>query len=177
MTHSPLLQAGAGAHRGEIRAGRRLGEPLAEPDLAGQQPGQVARLLLVGAPAKQRVAEHLQAGRLERLAPEGQPGPGELLDEHDLVQLGKPAAAVLDRPGDAEQSAPVQDRAPAGYEVLGRRLGPDRADAAPVRGQLFRQDLADLGPERLRLGGVSHVHGGSQSSSGYQIISYIITIP
>src|SRR6202012_6297886 len=81
-----------------------------------------------------------------------------------------------DGPGDAEQPAAVQDRAPAAHEVLGRRLGRDRADAPPVRRQLFRQDRADLGPERLGLGRIGHVHDGSKALPTTRLISYIILL-
>ena len=60
-----VLQARAGLHGREVRAGGGLGEQLAPDLVAVQHRPEVARLLLVGAVGDDRRAEHADADRVE----------------------------------------------------------------------------------------------------------------
>ena len=115
------------------------------------------RLLLVGAPLQQRVAEHLDAEHVVRAAGR-HAGLGELLAEDHLLERRQPGAAVLDRPARGEVAALVQRRAPLGDE-LGQLVAVELPDAAPVGRQLLGEERLDLLAVGLGLGGVGRLHG------------------
>ena len=80
--------------------------------------------------------------------------------QHDLLELAQPAAAVLGRPGQAEQPVLVQGPPPAGHEC-GRVVSRQRADPGPVGGQVLGEERPDLRAERLGLGSRAQVHRGT----------------
>ena len=130
------VERGPQGEAAEVRAGVRLGVPLAPAVGAGQDARQVVRLLLVGAPHQQRVAEHLDAEHVVRAAG-GDAGLGELLGDDHLLERRQPAAAVLDGPAGRQVAGLVQHVAPRRDEVA--QLGPlQLADAAPSRSAASR---------------------------------------
>ena len=158
ITHSSPSSVARVRQAREVGARVRLGEPLAPGVLPREDARQEPALLLLGPPLQERVAHHLHgdgvAGRAER-----HHRPRTLLHQHDLLQLAHAAAAVLGRPGQAEQPVLVQGAPPAGDE-LGRFVGRQRADTGPVGGQVLGEEPADPGPERLGVGGGAEVHHG-----------------
>ena len=87
----------------EVRAGVGFGEPLAPPVLTREDSGQEVPLLLLGAPPQDRVPQHLETHDVV-VAHRRHAGTGQLLDEHDLLELREPRAAVLLRPLHAEEA-------------------------------------------------------------------------
>ena len=161
-THSPaaLVEAGAGAGGARVRAGLGLGQAERGQRAAGDQVGQPALLLLLGAEAEDRVDAQPDAGA------EGDADalvdPAELLDrdaeagEGVLVETGP---AVLLRGHQAEQPEVAHLR----HEVHG-----EVAVAVPlldVRGHLGLGELADGGAEVLVLLGQLE-HGGGPFAGG-----------
>ncbi len=122
----------------EIGAGVRFGVPLAPRVRAGQHPRDVVRLLLLGSPQQQRVAEHLDAEQIVRTAGRHS-GSGELLGQDDLLGRAQPRSAVLDRPARSEVVRLVQRLAPFGHELedgvaFERTESPSSSTAASRRG-------------------------------------------
>ena len=122
--------------------------------------------LLRRAPPEQRAAEHLDAEQVGVLAVRDA-GPGQLLDQHHLVQPGQPAPAVLLRPGDAEQArgGTATCRHRAANRSASSAVG-DGPDARPAGRQLLGQHRPHLRAEGLHLGGIADVHAGSRCCSG-----------
>ena len=153
-----------GGRRTEIGARVRFREPLAPAVLAREDARQEVPLLCFGAPSQERVASHLET---ERVAgdPRGHTGLGELLGEDHLLELGKPAAAVLRRPCKAEHSVLVEGAAPVLRE-LPRCFWVEVTDPLPVVRELLREEGSDLVAKQLGLGRVVRIHGsaGSQVS-------------
>jgi hypothetical protein len=157
----PLHQPRPRAQRGEVGSRAGLGEALAPAVLAGQRPRQEPRLLLRRSQGEQRVADHLEAEIVGAPAGRGA-GLGEFFYQHHLLELAEPAAAVLSRPGHAEQAVLMQQAAPA----VGERLdltGRERADALPAWWQVNGKEFPHLDAEKLGLAGVGQVHAASSS--------------
>ena len=134
---------GARAQRGEVGAGVGLAEALAPDLLGGQDRGDVAAALLVGAEAQQRRSEHVEADDVHELRSARR---GELLVDDDLLDGRPPAAAELRRPGAAHVSGLVAAGLPRaqGFDALverPREVG--GRDAAAL------QEVADLGLQLL----------------------------
>jgi hypothetical protein len=154
------VEHGLGLERGEVGAAVGLAEALAPAHRAVQDLREELLLLLLGAPlqdggADERVAEEVGAQR--RL------GPGELLGEHDALHRGEALAAVLLRPRGADPATLEELRGPALVErlaLLGRHLQRLAAlgGVDPAGGEVLLQPRADLGTERLGVGGVAQVH-------------------
>ena len=87
-----------GAQRREIATGARFGVADGEVDGALEDGGKELVLLLVGAELDERGTDRVQRDHRQRCV-----DPPRLFTEDVLLQRGQPAAAVLDRPGDAEQ--------------------------------------------------------------------------
>ena len=102
---------GPGRERGEVGTRVGFGVALTPAIVAGEDAREEAAPLLLGAPAQQRVADHLDPEVVLRRAGR-HPRPGELLGQHDLLTLGEPAPAVLPWPRDREESVFVQRAAP-----------------------------------------------------------------
>ncbi len=73
------------------------------------------------------------------------------------MELGQPPAAVLQRPGDAEQPRPVEPVAPVTGEGVGLGSG-KTADPLPVIGKVRSQERAHPGPELRRLRRIPELH-------------------
>jgi hypothetical protein len=86
IAHGARLQAG------EVRAGVGLGESLTPDLISGQDWGQIALLLLLGAPRHDRWTGEQQA---EHVGRQGSAGAPELLEEDRRLGQRRPAPAVL----------------------------------------------------------------------------------
>ncbi len=165
--HDPLVTVAHGgrAQPREVRAGPRLGEQLAPDLLAGQQRGEPAGALLVGAVRDDGRSTHGGAdaehviGDVERL---------RLVPPHHLLDEGRVAAPVRARPADG---GPTVGRgatlvvAGAGEGLVAVDLHTqDARDAAArvrrPRGCVGTEPAAALRSERRGLGAVDEVHGG-----------------
>jgi len=149
-----VLLARARANSGEIGASFRLRETLAPDLLRGQDRGEVARLLLLGAMRHDRRPGHAEADHTDVwrcLCPR------HLFEEDRLVRIGSAAAAVLLRPGETGVASVVECAAP------GAHLGPveaSRAAAVPLElvGEVLLDPGAELAPESGFFGGVAQIH-------------------
>ena len=150
------VEHGPTAEVAEVAAGGRLAVALAPQVLARQHAGQVVTLLLVGAPAQHRVAEHRDAEAVVRAA-RGCAGAGELLGHHHALERGEPGTADLLRPAERQVAVLVQHLAPLGGEG-GGVLVVERSDALPVGGQVRVEEGAHLGAEDVGLGWVGEIH-------------------
>src|SRR5690606_3035468 len=113
------LVLGAGRKAGQVRAGAGFGEALAPPDLAGDDAGDVALLLLFGPVFQERRAEHHDAHAADRVVGAGS---GQFLDD-DLRSGGvESAAAVLGRPGRHAPALLAHDLLPGEARRIGLRL-------------------------------------------------------
>ena len=126
--------------------------------------GRNAPLLRLGPPPQQRAAEHLDAERVV-VAHRRHAGPGQLLDEHDLLEPAQPGAAVLLRPRHPEQPVGGQRRPPLLDEPVGFVAIGDGAEALPVRGQVLVEELADPLAEQL---GVRRVPRVQPTADGHR---------
>ena len=146
---------GPGADAGHVRAGVGLAHADAPHRRAGDDPGQPAGPLLVGAELQQARA-HL---------PVGEPGGGDRgadadqgLEHHEPLEHERPPAAVLDRPGHAQPAA--------GAQLLGE--GPVVAGDPGVLGDLGplggrQAHLEGLVAQGQQVGGERELHGGDGS--------------
>ena len=110
------VELGLAAEVGQVAAGVGLGVALTPHVGAVEDAGDVVRLLLVGAPVQDRVADHADA---EAVVPARRrhASLGELFVEHDVFEMGQSAAAVFGRPVRGEQLVVSQGLAPLGLEV------------------------------------------------------------
>ncbi len=143
----------------EVGAGIGLAVALTPDVVAVDDPGNELLLLLLGAPVDQRVAHHLDAEGVVG-ATRGNPGPGELLgDDHDL-EGRQPGSSVLGGPAEGEQLVVAQDLAPFEPEGAAVFEG-QRADALPLRREVFGEEGLDLLAVGLGFGGIGRVHPGN----------------
>ena len=147
---------GPGAQRREVRAGRRLGEPLAPDVVAPQDPGQVEPALRLGALGDERRAGVHHPDEVD--ADVRRLGAGVLLEVHELLGDRQAAAAGLDGPrqpgvpGIEEAALPRGVVGPAGRPVA-------RWRRRAVIGHGLLEPGPHLGPEPLVGFGVAQVHG------------------
>ena len=112
---------GAGRERSEIGTRVRFRVALAPAIGTREDAREEPPSLLLGAPAQQRVADHLDPEVVLRRAGR-HPRAGELLGQHHLLALGEPAPAVLAGPRDGQESMFVQRAAPRLRVVRSRRV-------------------------------------------------------
>jgi hypothetical protein len=141
---------GARPQRREVGAGFRLGVPDREVDLAGEDAGQEAPLLLLAA-----LLDEGGPHRVERHEGEGRAGPAGLLEPDLLLDRRASPPAVLAGPADTEPAVgahlpndPALKRAGLHRSQLCAHLGGDQPCVV----------LANLLPQRLLLGRVINVH-------------------
>jgi hypothetical protein len=140
----------AGPQRREVGAGRRLGVPDGEVELAGEDPREEEVLLCRGPERLQGRADGLQCHVRQRHV-----GARRLVDEDLLLDRAEPVAAVLGRPADAEPAVPAHpphERAVDLAVPLGQQRGSLR------RGQHGPEVLPQLGRESLLRWGKLEVH-------------------
>ena len=113
------VEHGTRGERAEIGAGVGLGVALAPAVLAREDARAGSGAVCSSVPHRNSVLPTILMPKVSYGAPGGNAGPGELLGQHDLLELGQPAAAVRPRPGDAEEPV-LEQRAPP----LGRRSAP-----------------------------------------------------
>ena len=124
---------------------------------AGQDRRQEAPFLGLAPVPDEGVAEHLERVGVVGSAV-GNTGPGQFFDEDHLMQARQVASPVCDRPGDAQQPAPVERGAPLLDERGCLRRVFDAAHAGKSRRKFLAQDLANLVTEGLDSGAVMHHH-------------------
>src|SRR5690606_33730653 len=106
---APLRAHRAGRHRGEVAPGARLAEQLA-PDLASREDrGEPPLLLLGGAVGEQGGADEVDPDPSDQLR---RAGPGELLDDDEVLDRPRATAAVLLGPRHADPPALGELRLP-----------------------------------------------------------------
>ena len=147
---------GARREPGEVAPRVGLAEQLAPHVVAGEDPRHPSPALLLGAVRHQRRPDEADAG-----APEERRrlGAGELLVVDRELRRRRAAAAVLDRPVDADPAAGVERPLPLAQHVgfFGRRRDVD--GGRRVRGQPRAQLVAELlvGADRAASSGWSRV--------------------
>ncbi len=154
-THSLPVAHGLGARGPGVRPGTGLGQAEAGQGAAGDEVGQPALLLRVGAVAEDRVdaqADARREGDADRLV-----DPAELLDRDDEAHEVGVRPAVLLRRGEAEEAEVAHLRHELGGEV---RVAVPLLD---VRGDLALGEVADDHAEVLVLLAQLE-HGGCLSS-------------
>ena len=168
VDHVPVAIAGRRCgEAGEVRSGARFGEELAPQHLAGERGREVPAALLVGAGPEDGAAREDQALQVEV----GRDlGAGALLGPDGGVAGAEPAPAVLDRPVQPGEAAGGHVALPGAGPLVesGGQDGAIRGTGDPV-GLRLREELDDLGPERLELavlrwaGGATHAGSCSRS--------------
>ena len=162
-THWSPSSVGPQRQAAEVGAGVGLGVALAPRVLAGQDPRQVVRLLLVGAPHEQRVAEHLDAehvvGATGRHA-----GLGELLGDDHLLERRQPAAAVLHRPAGRQVAGLVQHV--RHHSTNSRTSSPSSVRCPPSRSAASRRGTPGPCRGRPRPRAVRRVHRTADHATG-----------
>ena len=140
---------------GQVAAGIRLGEALAEHVLRRQDTRQVQALLLLGAVHDDGGTRHVEADRVGEL---GGPRPRHLLVEDGLLHHGGAAAAVGDRPVQPHVARRVELPLPVdeGASLLVPAQG--QPHLAPVPGAVDLEPGPQLVAECLLLGGQPEVH-------------------
>src|SRR5207247_3711112 len=127
---------GMGRERREVAAGSGLAEQLAPELRAGEDPGEVAVLLLLGAGDQERRAGPADADRVEGA---GRPGGAELLVDDQLLH-GAGVASIRLGPVGGDVSGLRQPHGPVGRETSARGvLADERPDLVPVHLRLCRQ--------------------------------------
>ena len=146
------------AQRRQVGAGLRFRVADGEVDLAGEDPGQEERLLLVAAEAHDRGPDRVEGDERER-----RPGPLHLVEEDELVGRRPPLTAVL--PGPPDPEPPVRSDLPD--DVAEQRAAlPRLPQLGPDLGrQQLREVLTQLLAQRLLLGGVLEEHRTSSKST------------
>ena len=126
----------------EVRPRVGLAVALTPGVLTGQDPRQVALLLLVAPHEEQRVAEHLDTEDVVRAAGR-HPRSGELLGEDDLLEGRESGTAELDRPAGCQIAGFEERLPPLGHELLdGAPL--EGSDTRPVRREFLGEEGLDL---------------------------------
>src|SRR5262249_17517184 len=150
---------GAGAQRGQIGAGARLGEALA-PDLVGGEDAlEVPALVLLRAVRDQHRPTHGEACQVDR---HGRLGTRHLLLEDDLLEWLRRAAAVLRGRRKPAPARPVALFRP-GLAVGDQVVEPLRLGSCRV----LLQPRPQLGAEALLVGGVGEIHRGKSSGATF----------
>ncbi len=150
ITHSSPSSTAEVRMPGEVGTGVRLGVALAPALLAGQDPRQVVRLLLLGAQVDQGVAEHADAERVV-LAALRRAGEGELLGQHHLLDQRQAGAAVLLRPGHRQHLVARRGCAATARGSSSRSSSASAAHAGPAGRQVLAEEGRDPRAELLRL--------------------------
>src|ERR671920_2117596 len=149
---------GLRAQRGEVGAGLGLGVADREDELAGQDAGEEAGLLLVGPEGDERRADGVERHEGHRGA-----RPHGLVEEQELVHGRAALAAVLLGPADAQPAvlADPSDHRAVQLTALGAaEAGPDVVGHEP--GEVGPQLVA----ERSLVGGEVEVHYAPYTGTG-----------
>ena len=157
------VEHGAGLDVGEIRAGVRLGEPLAPQLVDRLDLREEPALLLVGAELDEGRGEEALA---EERDPRGSVRPRVLLVEDHLQRERKRPPAVLHGPGRAHPAIRAEHVLPLEADIPPRLVGraATRAERRELAGEVLGQPRAHLGAKGRLFSGVAEVHAGSDAT-------------